>query len=202
MKLGSAFITPTRIETMRRIIQAIVTVILWGFFLAIPAGAGGTFSGTVVSVSPLTGSMTVRGPQTTVTFDLTNPVLKGYRNLGSIRKGDRIAVSYTASGIRITKGHGSAAPAIAAKTGPDKERPRRDKVSHGGTGFEDIDENKDNRISPVELSAAIADLSMSHFSRYDKNGDGFLDRSEFGSIHRGPSRPETTGPAKEAAIPR
>ncbi len=145
---------------------------------------GGSFSGTVESVNPLLKSITVRGAGAVVNFDLTNPTLKGYRNIGNIRRGDRVSISYTGHGVRITKGHGRTSRTVAAVHDAKRDRPQKVRVWHGGSGFEDIDENKDDRISAVELSAAIPDLTMNQFKEYDRNADGVLDRSEFGSINR------------------
>ncbi len=45
--------------------------------------------------------------------------------------------------------------------------------------FRDVDNNKDGKISPIELSVVFPDLTMQKFKEYDKNGNGFLDESEF-----------------------
>jgi len=61
--------------------------------------------------------------------------------------------------------------------------PRRAKTD--GQNFEDVDNNKDGWISPVELCVLIPDMTMEQFRKYDKNGDGRLDRVEYGQIKPG-----------------
>ncbi len=52
--------------------------------------------------------------------------------------------------------------------------PKRDPYTFGT-----VDNNKDGKISPVELCVVIQDLTMEEFRSYDTNGDGFLDQKEF-----------------------
>lgn len=50
--------------------------------------------------------------------------------------------------------------------------------------FKDVDNNKDGRISPVELAAVINDLTMHDFKKYDRNGDGYLDEAEYRMVKK------------------
>jgi len=59
-----------------------------------------------------------------------------------------------------------------------KKLPRRAKKS-SGEEFEDVDLKKDGKITPVELSIVIKDLTMDQFRAYDKKHRGYLDREEF-----------------------
>jgi Ca2+-binding EF-hand superfamily protein len=50
--------------------------------------------------------------------------------------------------------------------------------------FAEIDNNKDGKISPVELSTVMPSVSMESFKQYDRNGDGFLDMNEYRSVRK------------------
>ena len=51
-----------------------------------------------------------------------------------------------------------------------------------GKSFAEVDNNKDCKISPIELCVLVPDLTMEQFRQYDKNHDGHLDKAEFGQI--------------------
>jgi len=53
-----------------------------------------------------------------------------------------------------------------------RDRPR-------SSEFGDVDNNKDGKISAVELTVIFPDLILQQFREYDKNGDGFLNEQEF-----------------------
>jgi hypothetical protein len=53
-----------------------------------------------------------------------------------------------------------------------RDRPR-------SSEFWDVDNNKDGKISPVELTVLFPDLTLQQFREHDKNGDGFLNEQEF-----------------------
>ena len=122
-----------------------------------------------------------------VTFDATNPQLRGFRSLDDIRVGRYAAVSYTPQGIRISK-------ATAGQAGPEEVRERpvsakkdhrnRVRVKEKGASFADVDENKDGKITPVELSTVVKDVTMEQFKAYDTNGDGCLSESEYRAVKR------------------
>jgi hypothetical protein len=150
------------------------------------------FTGKVAQVRLSSGTFSVKGRLNTVTFDASNPVFSGYRTLSDVRVGDSVAVAYTAYGIRVDRqrgglppeGHGEAAP--RASGGPG-HRLLRWEPRGGNEGFDRVDVDKDGRISPVELSAVIPDITLDQFRQWDKNGDGFLNRAEFAEAmrHRG-----------------
>jgi hypothetical protein len=156
------------------------------------------FSGRVVRVDPHAGVLSVSGRGGTVTFDVSSPMLSGFKTLSDIRPGDPVGVSYTETGVRVIKlaSLPKAQPseekaAVGAKTPKTAEQPRtvkklqrRQVAVTGGTSFEDADVSKDGKITPVELSVVIPDVTMERFRRYDKNGNGYLDRSEFSEAIR------------------
>lgn len=153
------------------------------------AWSGSTFTGKVVRVDGALETFVVKGRSATVTFDASRPVLRGYRSLAQMRVGDLVAVSYIGDGISIAR-QGAGGRAEEGGAGIQKLRTGS---RHGlvrvvqGTGgtFEEVDANKDGKITPVGLSAVIPDLTMEEFKRYDTHGLGFLDREEFASALRG-----------------
>ena len=148
------------------------------------------FVGEVVKVSPAARSMKLKSGGNTVSFDISNPVLQGYGSVTAIKKGDRVGVGYTADGIHITRFYG-----ISEKNAPERNLPASTRVqtlkkaSHfarrirtDGTSFTDVDNNKDGKISPIELSVVIPNMTMEQFRQYDKNHDGHLNKAEFEQI--------------------
>ena len=59
-----------------------------------------------------------------------------------------------------------------------KKLPRRAKIGDGES-FENVDIKKDGKITPVELSIVIKDLTMEQFRKYDKKHRGYLDKKEY-----------------------
>jgi len=62
--------------------------------------------------------------------------------------------------------------AIGAKPVRLRDRPR-------SSEFRDVDNNKDGKVSAVELTVIFPDLTLQQFREYDKNGNGSLDEPEF-----------------------
>jgi hypothetical protein len=149
------------------------------------------FVGEVVKVDTESRSMTLRSGGNTVRFDISNPVLQGYGSVASIKKGDRVGAGYTPDGIHITK-----LSKIAVQGGPEKavgegvpsvQKPKKHspfarRTKTDGKSFADVDNNKDGKISPIELSVVIPNLTLEQFRQYDKNHDGHLDKAEFEQI--------------------
>ncbi len=159
------------------------------------------FSGTVTHVDPETATLSIHNKGKTISFDMSSPILMGYQSTREIKKGDTVSVGYTQLGLQIRKGMFStthpetttqaekrATPkktttkADTAK--PRKNGPIRMKEIKNPTSFQDIDNNKDGKITPIELCVMIPGLTIQKFKEYDKNGDGCLNESEFMAIKR------------------
>jgi hypothetical protein len=168
--------------------------------IIIRARAKGDFIGTVTSVNTVSKTITLRNKGVIVTFDVLNPVFKGYKNLEQIRIGDKIAISYTGDGARITKATGThgmlqqepAKPVYEParrqqkhETGKtNKGQPVRVKERTNSVHFRDVDNNNDGRITPVELSAVVPNLTVQDFKKYDRNSDGYLNEAEYNAINK------------------
>jgi hypothetical protein len=169
---------------------------------AVPVGlrrapAKPDFIGRVIRINLASETLSLKNSEATVTFDASAPVLSGYRGFSDIRVGDSVAVSYVPDGIRLARLPDR--PGAAA----DVERPpasrlkkiggllRRDPRARG-TDFDDVDANKDGKITPVELSAVIPDITLDWFRRHDANHDGYLDRAEFAETVRLQKAPAKT----------
>jgi hypothetical protein len=157
--------------------------------------AKGDFVGTVIQVNTVSNTVTVKNKGIVVTFDVLNPVFKGFRALEQIKAGDKVAVSYTGDGARITKVTGDyVAQQEAALSRPEGARPKQHlaKIDKGrpirvrertrGCEFRDVDNNNDGKITPVELSAVVPNLTVQDFKKYDRNNDGALNESEYNTI--------------------
>ena len=78
----------------------------------------------------------------------------------------------------------------------------KEKSGSMGTSFDTLDANRDGRISQVEASADTTIV----FTSADKNGDGYLDKSEWkgkdkdktGTTPQPQSMPESTDPVTPA----
>lgn len=147
---------------------------------------GSPFVGAVVWADTDTKSITLKGRGKIVTFDASNPTFRGYRSLGDVREGSYCAVSYTSTGLRIsraTRGEAALEPApdipAATKTAKKDSKKRIARIALKGTGFYDVDENKDGKVTAVEMSVVLSDLTMDQFKNYDKNGDGCLSEPEY-----------------------
>jgi hypothetical protein len=148
----------------------------------------GDFVGKVVMVDAKDKIISVRNKGIVVTFDVANPRLIGYKSFDQIKPGDSISVGYTGDGTIISRFTGKI-PVMPTGPGPSQQKrtasvskkggPMRVKERTNSTAFNDVDHNADGRISPAELSAVIPGLTMEQFKKYDKNGDGGLDRGEY-----------------------
>lgn len=162
----------------------------------IKARSKGDFFGTVAHINLADKTISVRNKGIVVTFDVRNPIIKDYKNLEQIRIGDKIAISYRGDNTRISKAtgiHGMAQEDITktpqepgkmkhGSTKTDKKRPVRVKERTNSCHFSDVDNNSDGKITPIELSAVIPDLTVEDFKKYDRNGDGYLNESEYNAI--------------------
>lgn len=79
-------------------------------------------------------------------------------------------------------------PAMAAmaQTPPTAADPQPPQQQQGAT-FEQLDTNGDDKISKEE--AAANDSVSAQFSRYDQDGNGFIERAEVASTNH-PSEPQ------------
>jgi hypothetical protein len=148
-------------------------------------------TGDVVRVDVQSRTMTLRSGGATISLNISNPVLQGYSSIGAIRKGDRVGAGYTADGIFIAKLPRSAGKeeATVVETAPapkgkksKKSLPFARRSSADARSFASADNNKDGKISAIELCVVIPDLTMDQFRQYDKNHDGYLDKTEFEQI--------------------
>lgn len=75
--------------------------------------------------------MQVKDKKEVVTFDTSNPVLKGYKDLSDVVVGDTVAVEYTKDGIKITKLRGTtkAKALVKKKTEMETKSPRKTVVT-------------------------------------------------------------------------
>lgn len=143
------------------------------------------FTGVVVRVDVAVKIITIKGGGRQITFDMTNPVLKGYKQITNVKAGDMVSAMYTTDGIKIAKSAVKPPEHKVEVLKPKKGAPVRVKEKVKGTEFKDVDENEDGKISPVELSVIIKSLTIKQFKEYDKNNDGYLDKSEFDTIWQG-----------------
>ena len=160
--------------------------------------------GRIENVDLDKGILVVRMRGGAANFDLSTPVLIGYHSVSEIGVGDVVDIRYVENGIRIARIEKGRRPSIEvrplAKPAekpkplpsveprtppqplPPAASPRKLQRRHSETNhdtFEYADANKDGRLSPVELTTVIKDLTMEEFRRYDKNRNNSVDRSEF-----------------------
>lgn len=153
------------------------------------------FSGRVVRINLASETLSLKNGGNTVTFDASAPVLSGYRAFSDIRVGDSVAVSYVPDGIRVARLLDR--PVADVETPPaSRQRKtagllRRDPRARG-SDFDDVDANKDGKITPVELSAVIPDITLDRFRQADANNDGYLNRAEFAEAVRQQKAPAKT----------
>lgn len=169
-----------------------ITVSLAFFIAAIPLSECKAITGTVTTFDISAQTIAVKYGSSTIRFDLSNPVLKGYKNTAQIRKGDRIQIGYTARGVRVAKVMGepvapeTSAPKVEKSvTKPERHSSKVQRIRTRGSGFDDVDANKDGKVNPVELSVIVPNLTMEQFKGFDKDKDGTLNRSEFRTVNPG-----------------
>ena len=165
-----------------------------------------TFTGTVTAIDTVGKTISVKTAGKNMTFDLKNPVVRGYPDPGAIKMGDTITLGYIRNGIGIVKGENfhedlkeqTAADELvplksknkrskgetAAKQRSNRAAPTRVKYKVNTMAFKDVDNNKDGKISPVELCTVVPSLTMIDFKTYDRNGDGCLDETEYRSVRK------------------
>jgi hypothetical protein len=157
-----------------------------------PAGlrhmtAKADFSGRVVRINFASETLSLKNRENIVTFDASTPVLSGYRAFSDIRVGDSVAVSYVPTGIRVARLPGRPGADVDMPPAIRQRRtgrlPRRDPRG-SGADFNDVDANKDGKITPVELSILIPDITLDQFRQHDANHDGYLNRAEFSEAVR------------------
>ena len=68
---------------------------------------------------------------------------------------------------------------------PGRHSSKIQRIRTRGSGFDDVDANKDGKVNPVELSVIVPNLTMEQFKGFDKNSDGTLNRSEFRTVNPG-----------------
>lgn len=83
-------------------------------------------------------------------------------------KASRLFIAGTVAALLHTGG------ALAQSPTPDSEQPA--KPAQQGATFESLDKDSDGRISKAE--AAASQSVTEQFSRYDKNGNGFIEKEE------------------------
>ncbi len=158
------------------------------------------FTGKVTRLDTTSREIALRTSDKHLAFDLINPVLRGYQNVSDIKIGDTVSLGYIPNGIAIVKGETfpeDLKPQTAAdnlspnakgkkpkQAATSRSAPVRVKYKVNRLSFADVDNNKDGKISPVELGAVLPSITMDAFKRYDRNGDGFLDANEYKAVRK------------------
>jgi len=173
--------------------------------LKVRTGSRTTFTGTVSGVDYVGKTISVKSAGKNLTFDLANPVVRGYKHTGEIQIGDTVTVGYIKNGIGIVKGENFHQD-LLDQTAPDelassqkgkrtkrtastqschnRAAPVRVKYKVNTLSFNDVDNNKDGRISPIELGTVLPSVTMQDFKKYDRNGDGNLSEAEYRDVRK------------------
>ncbi len=173
--------------------------------LKVRTGSRTTFTGTVTGVDYVGKTISVKSAGKNLTFDLANPVVRGYKHTGEIQIGDTVTVGYIKNGIAIVKGEnfhqdlldqtapdqlagskkGKRSKRTAAKqSSNNRAAPVRVKYKVNTLSFDNVDNNKDSKISPVELGKVLPSLTMQDFKKYDQNSDGSLSEAEYRDVRK------------------
>lgn len=159
------------------------------------------FTGKVTKIDTASRTISLDTSGKQLAFDLVNPVLRGYQKAGDIKVGDTVSLAYIPDGIAIAKGdafHDDLKPqTVADDLSPPKNNNKRSKQTANNRGtpvrvkykvnklsFADVDNNKDGRVSPVELGTVLPSVTMENFKTYDRNGDGYLDANEYRAVKK------------------
>lgn len=158
------------------------------------------FTGTVTRIDTALREIAIKSSDKYLAFDLITPVLRGYDDIKDIKVGDTVSLGYVPNGLAIVRGNtfpDDLRPQTAAdnlsppKTGKkirqtanNRGAPVRVKYKVNRLSFADIDNNKDGKISPVELGAVLPSVTIDDFKRYDRNGDGGLDTNEYKAVRK------------------
>ncbi len=144
-------------------------------------------NGQVIKVNVDSNTVILRIGGRPINLDVSNASFKGYGNINDIKTGDWLKIVYTPLGARVLKS--SKKQSEVKQTEVIEEKVTRKKKQRlqakferpktQGYSFRDIDNNKDGKITPVELSVIMPNITMEKFKEYDKNGDGYLDASEY-----------------------
>jgi Ca2+-binding EF-hand superfamily protein len=94
-------------------------------------------------------------------------------------KASRLLIAGTAAALLPLAG------AFAQSPTPDPAQPAQEQQQ--GATFESLDADSDGRISKTE--AAVNASVTEQFSRYDKDGNGFIEKAEVTSANTAPSDP-------------
>ncbi|MCX7966282.1 MAG: hypothetical protein N2596_06625 [Syntrophorhabdaceae bacterium] len=162
----------------------IIIFLILLFSLTIQGHSKAVLSGQVIKVDRDGNTITVKIAGQPVNLDISNLSLKSYKNIDEIKKNDWINITYTSEGTVITRPLKKQVDITQKEIKSEKAAEtkkihfRIKRVKTRGKSFVDIDNDRDNRISPVELSVIFPDLTMERFKAYDKNKDGFLDEGE------------------------
>ena len=153
------------------------------------------FSGLVTQIDVTARTITLRSGGKSISFDMADPFLLGYGSIDEIKRGDSISVGYAKGGLVIRKGsfpvtqrrtaYTASAPTTSTPAHKTKKKgPLRLTRKADTNCFADIDNDKNGRISPVELSVAQPELTIEKFKEYDINGDGTLNEAEFRAMKK------------------
>ncbi len=144
-------------------------------------------NGQVIRINADSNTVILRIGNKPVNLDISNASFSGYRSINDIKTGDWLRISYTSSGVKISRS--SQKQSDVKQNELTEEKIKRNKKQRmmarferpktPGYSFRDIDNNKDGKITPVELSVIMPNITMEKFKEYDKNGDGYLDASEY-----------------------
>jgi hypothetical protein len=111
------------------------------------------------------------------------PLLKvtPFSNKGQVmKKTSRLIVAGTAAALLPL----AAAFAQTPAPDPNESAPAQQPQQGQGATFESLDTDSDGRISKTEAEANST--VSAQFSRYDVNGDGFIERAEVGQANNSP----------------